>query len=487
MALDESCAVKPAHQRPFVELWQQSGYPFWLTRESNATHCQVGITHYTETSKERIKVSIPWQALKHYQAPPRLEEVLTKAPASWHSLLQAIVSLAEPYGVTVRVYGALVMAAWLGGGQLRPDSDVDLLFIPTQGTQLKTFLVELERLTLRLPNPRVDGEVRWLNQDVPWREYLKEDNQPCLIKSVEEVKWVARKDLSQALKQERLFLSQIAIQALYDELMLYPKPGLVSPLDKGSHSDMDVPLLWRSIQSLRHYFLKMVSLGQQQVSFERLRQEGVRAEKHMLTITGGVNTYRGAIFHLGLLLAARASQPITSASNICARILDLWGDELAQHQRLVRQRPSHGQLVYQRWKRPGALEMALSGYQLIVREVLPFYQHQRITESPSHARSATLLLLMAEVDDSTLLWRGGEQALLEVQQEARHILAMGSLAQPPVWARYVAFHYQLVGKGLSPGGSADLLSFTLALDRYAAPPPAMAPRSPLLTPHRVCA
>ena len=33
-------------------------------------------------------------------------------------------------------------------------------------------------------------------------------------------------------------VSCIALHALYDELCLYPKPGLVSKIDTGSHQDM---------------------------------------------------------------------------------------------------------------------------------------------------------------------------------------------------------------------------------------------------------
>ena len=39
-----------------------------------------------------------------------------------------------------------------------------------------------------------------------------------------------------------------AVQSLYEELSAYPKPGLVSPLDSGSHRDMDAPsLFFRSL------------------------------------------------------------------------------------------------------------------------------------------------------------------------------------------------------------------------------------------------
>ncbi|MDE2424230.1 MAG: malonate decarboxylase holo-[acyl-carrier-protein] synthase [Betaproteobacteria bacterium] len=466
-SLTSDCHVTPAHQRDWIESWQQSGRAFWVTRQSSSEYCSVGITRYTEQSKERISVKLPWQRLKCYQAPPLLSDLIPLSPATWQPLLHLIIQLAEQHGVVVRVYGALVSEIWLGGGQLRPESDVDVLLIPTNPSALHAFLLNLQALTQNYPSPRIDGEIRCLNEDVAWREYLHNLDQPCLVKSMQSVKLVNQSTLLTTLRKERLRLASVATEALYHELMLYPKPGLVSPLDRGSHTDMDAPLLWRSIMNLRHYFLKLVDLGQQQASFTSLREAGIEAERQMLELTQGVNTYRGAIFHMGLLLAARASQPVTTAHNICSRILNLWGEALLAHQKLTRQQPSHGQIVYQRWHRPGALEMALSGYRFIVEEALPFYRAKKATQPLFYARSTTLLFLMAHVEDSTILWRGGERALDEVQQEARQLLSMGELSDPRCWARWLSFHYRLVHRHLSPGGSADLLSFTLALDQYA--------------------
>ena len=44
--------------------------------------------------------------------------------------------------------------------------------------------------------------------------------------------------LSEATQYARM-VARLAIRSLYAELTLYPKPGLVSLVDKGSHSDMD--------------------------------------------------------------------------------------------------------------------------------------------------------------------------------------------------------------------------------------------------------
>ncbi|PYE76243.1 ATP:dephospho-CoA triphosphoribosyl transferase [Xylophilus ampelinus] len=51
--------------------------------------------------------------------------------------------------------------------------------------------------------------------------------------------------------------------ALYDELALTPKPGLVSFADSGSHTDMDARTFLRSLFALRHYFVQITTSRRQ--------------------------------------------------------------------------------------------------------------------------------------------------------------------------------------------------------------------------------
>ena len=99
-------------------------------------------------------------------------------------------------------------------------------------------------------------------------------------------------------------IGHAATLALHDELVLAPKPGLVSLLDNGSHHDMDADTFMRSLFTLRHYFAQIAALGEAQAPFGALERCGIAAEARMLAATGGVNTHRGAIFTLGLLCAA---------------------------------------------------------------------------------------------------------------------------------------------------------------------------------------
>ena len=107
--------------------------------------------------------------------------------------------------------------------------------------------------------------------------------------------------------QRDLALAHDAVQALHDELAAYPKPGLVSPVDSGSHDDMDHALMGRSAEALRQPFVELAAAGRLGLGFdEALKPLGIAAERRMMAATGGINTHRGAIFCLGLVVAALA-------------------------------------------------------------------------------------------------------------------------------------------------------------------------------------
>jgi len=96
-----------------------------------------------------------------------------------------------------------------------------------------------------------------------------------------------------------LWIGKQAVRALHAELVLHPKPGLVSPLDSGAHDDMDAGTFLRSLFSLRRYFSAIAAAGAEAMPFPELQRLGIQAEARMLTATQGVNTHRGAIFCLG--------------------------------------------------------------------------------------------------------------------------------------------------------------------------------------------
>ena len=99
----------------------------------------------------------------------------------------------------------------------------------------------------------------------------------------------------------------LAHAALIDELATWPKPGLVSPVDSGSHRDMNAVTLVRSADAIRPAFAELARAGERRASMAELRAIGLNAEAEMMAATGGVNAHRGAIFSLGLICAAEGA------------------------------------------------------------------------------------------------------------------------------------------------------------------------------------
>ncbi|WP_043176724.1 triphosphoribosyl-dephospho-CoA synthase, partial [Burkholderia ambifaria] len=133
-------------------------------------------------------------------------------------------------------------------------------------------------------------------------------------------------------------IAALAEHSLVLEIDTYPKPGLVSHVDTGSHADMDAAMFARSAAVLRPYFAELAEAGARDADMAVLRKIGLRAEHAMLAATGGVNTHRGAIFGLGLLCAAagRRTVPGTAARamTLGAFVARRWGTEILGGPRL---------------------------------------------------------------------------------------------------------------------------------------------------------
>ncbi len=248
-----------------------------------------------------------------------------------------------------------------------------------------------------------------------------------------------------------------AIRALWYELVTFPKPGLVSLVDSGSHKDMDAKTFYKSIFTLRHYFYNIANLGNNKSSFQSLRLAGIDAEKRMMLSTKGVNTHRGAIFILGILAAAAASPELDQDKKMTLgdKVKKLWGDELIKH---ICNPSSNGSKVRKAFKVGGALGEACSGFLSIYTFGLPVYRSVLNETSNFHlARVQTFFSLMANVEDTNLLHRGGSNGLRKAQSLAKEFLNYGGIYSDSWETRAKILHQNFVKMQLSPGGSADLL------------------------------
>jgi triphosphoribosyl-dephospho-CoA synthase len=259
-----------------------------------------------------------------------------------------------------------------------------------------------------------------------------------------------------------------ATVALYEELALYPKPGLVSFVDAGSHDDMHAGTFMRSLFALRHYFAAMVEAGARQAPFAELQRLGIAAERVMLQATGGINTHRGAIFSLGLLCAAAGSGRVTQGwptpRGLQRRLLDNWGPALRERSLPVG--ASHGQCAARKLGLRSAGQEAALGFPVLFDITLPALQGA-VAQGLDARRSRlqAFMQTLAVLDDTNLAHRGGLAGLRWAQRGARGFLEAGGAARSDAIDHAVTLHRDFVHRRLSPGGSADLLAAALWLGR----------------------
>ena len=257
-------------------------------------------------------------------------------------------------------------------------------------------------------------------------------------------------------------VARSAIGALHGELLLYPKPGLVSLVDSGSHADMTAATFMRSLFSLRHYFAAICAAGASGSPFAALRQLGMEAEARMLAATGGINTHRGAIFSLGLLCAALGrlhtrGMP-SSAEAVRAILMLCWGADLAAHAEAGND-SSHGALAAKGYGAGGAREEAALGLPSVFEVGLPALRATLAAgRGEELARIDALFALMAQVGDTNVLYRGGAQGAAFVRDAASDFMARGGTANANWRPLAIDIHHAFVAGGLSPGGAADLLA-----------------------------
>jgi triphosphoribosyl-dephospho-CoA synthase len=262
-----------------------------------------------------------------------------------------------------------------------------------------------------------------------------------------------------------------ALHAQLQELATWPKPGLVSHVDSGSHGDMNAAILQRSAEVLRPFFVELARAGWERSGMSRLRAIGLRAEAAMLTATGGFNTHRGAIFGVGLLCAAAGTAAtglsddgaVCSPAKLGAVVAQRWGNE-------IRRGPiplhSHGSAALRRYGAGGARAEAAAGFPSIYDIGLPALQLGRVL-APEDAGAAPVqacFALIAAVRDTNLLHRGGAEGAVFASESAAAFLSAGGVGTPDWRARAASVHADFVARRLSPGGCADLLAMTLFVD-----------------------
>ena len=264
-------------------------------------------------------------------------------------------------------------------------------------------------------------------------------------------------------------VAHLATRALKAELNTTPKPGLVDTHDSGAHRDMDHALMMRSIRAMHPYFVRLATLGYdspQMPAHDDIVSIGLEAEKAMFKSTGGVNTYKGALFSMGLALTAatyiigRGKVAMTThgkeyvpgdlLSATITQFANGFPDTSGTHGSRAKQLAQSGCSL------KSALDNAREGYSQLFGEWLPFYE-TRIKGDDSYVKHKTLLRIMCDLDDTNIVYRTDYDTMLKVKTQARHLLEDFSEAGIDDLNR------DFVSRNISPGGSADMLALVVFL------------------------
>lgn len=247
-------------------------------------------------------------------------------------------------------------------------------------------------------------------------------------------------------------VADLAERALRLELDTTPKPGLVDRQDNGAHKDMDYALMSKSISALRPYLTRLAVESAKDIDPAKIKEVGIEAEKAMLKATGGVNTHKGALFCIGLSVAAASNLASATGSVQAYSFKELVSRAASE---IPSARGTHGAEAKRSFKAVGALENARAAYPELFADWLPYY---RSLEGDPFRCHKTLLHIMTTLDDTNILHRRGAEGLAHAEAEAARLLEDFSESG------LSSLNKDFIRENISPGGSADMLSLTIFIE-----------------------
>ncbi|MGX7394331.1 triphosphoribosyl-dephospho-CoA synthase CitG [Carnobacterium mobile] len=281
-------------------------------------------------------------------------------------------------------------------------------------------------------------------------------------------------------------LAIYAQQAVLYEAVLFPKPGLVDAQNSGSHEDMNIYTFLNSSTGLMEGFYEFALMGinwkgEAKKLFQAIRPIGIDAEKAMFKETKGINTHKGIIFSLGIFLAAAGkilqpqltkekSFPIIETEEreaIFLYIKEMTSGLVSNDFKNLhlKEQLTHGEKLYLEYGFTGIRGEAEAGYPILQQKILPMIEKQDKNQAFHLQLLEILFYLMTFVEDSNLVHRGGIDALLFVQEEAKKLLQEEQRFTSTTLFKIEQLNQLFMKKNLSPGGSADLLIIVIFLGK----------------------
>ncbi|WP_179122229.1 triphosphoribosyl-dephospho-CoA synthase [Caloramator quimbayensis] len=262
-------------------------------------------------------------------------------------------------------------------------------------------------------------------------------------------------------------IAQKALCSMLYEVSTSPSPGLVSPVSKGCHNDMDYFTFLISTSSIAYYLPLFIEIGIkcEDDVLKSIREVGKQAEEEMLRETEGVNTQRGLLFLIGVLCGAagvciKKSLAFNryNLSEQCSIICkDIVKNELLNIDRT--KKLTNGERLYLEYKVTGIRGEVEKGLPTVINTALPSLEDAlnyglNINDALSH----TLISIMSCVEDTTVINRCKMQGIYTMRNLSKKALELGGMKSKEGREFVKYMEDVFVKENISPGGAADLLA-----------------------------
>lgn len=299
--------------------------------------------------------------------------------------------------------------------------------------------------------------------------------------------------------------------ALLGEVYATPKPGLVDRRDTGAHRDMNYETFLASTEAITPFMVRMFAEGMDATTtghtpeevFQAIRGIGLEAERAMYAATDGVNTHKGMIFTMGIVLAAAGilyvSADKTSGQITVDAILDrtrqMTARSMAEDFRKMLEHPpkTHGERLFRTYGERGIRGQAMEGFPILRDTAVPWLRrfqnigtdaelqrdidaratlrrgllqdtgsmHAEHFENAVHV--STLIAIMSVLNDTNVFIRSSYEDMCWLQAESSTILGMGAMFTEEGVRAIEALNMACIEKNISPGGAADILAVAILL------------------------
>ena len=299
--------------------------------------------------------------------------------------------------------------------------------------------------------------------------------------------------------------------ALLGEVYATPKPGLVDRRDTGAHRDMNYETFLASTEAITPFMVRMFAEGMDATAaghtpeevFQAIRGIGLEAERAMYAATDGVNTHKGMIFTMGIVLAAAgilyARADKTSGQITVDAILDrtrqMTARSMAEDFRKMLEHPpkTHGERLFRTYGERGIRGQAMEGFPILRDTAVPWLRrfqnictdaelqrdiaaqatlrrgllqdtgsmHAEHFENAVHV--STLIAIMSVLNDTNVFIRSSYEDMCWLQAESSTILGMGAMFTEEGVRAIEALNMACIEKNISPGGAADILAVAILL------------------------